>query len=63
MCADDTTIYVIGEARRNEASAKFHNWCKMNLLTPHPGKTKYMLNGSKSFVGPLDRIMLGQHNI
>ena len=65
MFADDTTIYVIGQTvdivslKLNEILSKFWVWCLNNALTPHPGKTEYMLMGGKSFVGPEQAIKLG----
>lgn len=49
MFADDTTIYVIGHnvdivsLKLNEILSKFWVWCLNNALTPHPGRTEYML--------------------
>ena len=34
-----------------------------NSRTRHPGKTEYMLIGSKTFVTPLRGIILGKHYI
>ena len=69
MYADDTTLYVIGPTvdivtiRLNEALGIFYNWCRINSLTPHPGKTEYMLIGKIKFIGPLRGIMLGDYCI
>jgi hypothetical protein len=69
MYANDTTLYVIGPTvdivtfRLNEVLGKFYNWCTFNSLTPHPGKTEYMLIGKKKFIGPLRGIMLGDYCI
>ena len=43
----------------NEILSKFWVWCLNNALTPHPGKTEYVLMGGKSFVGPEQAIKLG----
>ena len=65
MFADDTTIYMIGHTvdivslKLNEILSKFWVWCLNNALTPHPGKTKYMLMRGKSFVGPEQAIKIG----
>jgi hypothetical protein len=49
--------------RLNEVLGKFYNWCTFNFLTPHPGKTEYMLIGKKKFIGPLRGIRLGDYCI
>ena len=69
MFADDTTIYVVGHTvdivslKLNEILSKFWVWCLNNALTPHPGKTEFMLIGGKSFVGPEQAIKLGNSRI
>ena len=66
MYADDTTIYVIGPTpdavttKLNTILSKFHDWCCLNLLTPHPEKTEFLLLGSRTFVGPMQAIRFGQ---
>ena len=65
MFADKTTIYVMGHTvdivslKLNEIISKFWVWCLNNALTPHPGKTEYMLMGGKSFVDPKQAVKLG----
>ena len=67
--ADDTTIYVIGSSPDSVASTlnttlqKLSVWCSENLLTVHSGKTEYMLLGCSRFIGPLQKIKLGDSNI
>ena len=66
MYADDTTIYVIGPTpdavttKLNTILSKVHDWCCLNLLTPHPEKTEFLLLGSRTFVGPMQAIRFGQ---
>lgn len=49
MYADGTTLYVIAKspdeviAILNIILAKLYYWCCLNGLTPHPGKTEFML--------------------
>ena len=65
MYADDTTIYVIGPnpdvvaKYLNTILRKLYVWCCQNLLTPHPGKSEFMLLNRSRFVGPLQPIELG----
>ena len=67
--ADDTTIYVVGPtvdivtSRLNEIFRKFWDWCINNSLSPHPGKTEFMLMKGKSFIGPVRAIKLGTYKI
>ena len=65
MYADDTTVYVTASdpdlvvTALNKVLNKLYAWCCRNLLTPHPGKTEFMLLGRGNFVGPLQGIKLG----
>lgn len=65
MFADDTTIYVVGltvdivTLRLNEILVNLGSGAINNSLTPHPGKTEFMLMGGKSFIGPMTAIKLG----
>ncbi|CAB4044469.1 Hypothetical predicted protein, partial [Paramuricea clavata] len=67
--ADDTTIYVVGPtvdivtSRLNEILCKFWDWCINNSLSPHPGKTEFMLMKGKSFIGPVRATKLGTYVI
>jgi len=67
MYADDTTIYVAGPNPDivanvlNSVLRKLYHWCCHNSLTPHPGKTEYMLFQRGSFTGPLQGIKLGDN--
>ena len=69
MFADDTTIYVIGSSpdsvlnTLNTILQKLSVWCSENLLTVHSSKTEYMLLGCSRFIGPLQKIKLGDSNI
>lgn len=69
MYADDTTIYVIGPDPDSVANTlngilhKLSKWCLENLLTPHSGKTEYMLLGCARLIGPLQQIKLAESNI
>ncbi|KAL9950422.1 hypothetical protein ACROYT_G042915 [Oculina patagonica] len=69
MYADDTTIYVASPSPDTVASVlnsvlrKLYRWCCHNSLTPHPGKTEYMLLQRGSFIGPLQGIKLGDNYI
>lgn len=38
---------------------RLFDWCRLNLLTPHPDKTELMLLGRRSFIGPLLWIRFG----
>jgi hypothetical protein len=69
MYADDTTLYVIGPTHDlvclalNKVLLALQNWCNSNLLTPHLGKTEYMILSRSNFTGPLRAIKLGNHCI
>ena len=62
MYADDTTIYTVGKSpdivanNLNSILQSLTIWCQANLLTPHLGKTEYMLLGCSKFIGPLQEI-------
>ena len=49
MSADDTTIYTTAASldkvaeKLNDILEKLCEWCCRNQLSPHPGKTEYML--------------------
>ena len=63
--ADDTTIYVAVSfpdmiaVVLNVILQKLYDWCCLNRLIPHPGKTKYMILMRGPFVGPLQAVSLG----
>ena len=38
---------------------KLHDWCCLNRLIPHPGKTEYTILKQGQFVGPLQAVSLG----
>ena len=65
ICADDTTIYVAVSFPAmiavvlNVILQKLYDWCCLNRLIPHPGKTKYMILMRDPFVGPLQAVSLG----
>ena len=48
MYADDTTLYVVARTHDevaimlNKTLKKLYEWCCLNGLSPHPGKTEYM---------------------
>ena len=58
MCADDTTVYCIGDSveevivKLNMALADLNTWCKQNSLIPHPKKCEGMILKRKKFTGP-----------
>ena len=66
MYADDTTIYAIGKnhdvvcTMLNKILCKLYNWCCDNQLTPHPGKSEFMMLSCSNFTGPLQAIKLGK---
>ena len=49
MFADYTTVYCISDtaeksiAKLNSALCELNEWCLINRLTPHPGKSEAML--------------------
>ena len=63
--ADDTTIYVAVSfpdmiaVVLNVILQKLYDWCCLNRLIPHPGKTKYMILMRGPFVRPLPAVSLG----
>ena len=69
MYVDDTTIYAVGPIPHNIANTfnrilqNLSNWCSKNLLTPHLGKTEYMLLGCSKFIGPLQEIKFANGSI
>ena len=53
MFDDDTTIYCISDtaeaiAQLNKALHELYEWCLINRLTPHPGKSEPMLISGSS---------------
>ena len=66
MYADDTTIYAIGKNHDVVCTAlskilcKLYDWCCDNQLTPHPGKSEFMILSRSNFTGPLQAIKLGK---
>lgn len=69
MYADDSTIYVAAQNPDmvanvlNSVLRKLCHWCCHNSLTPHSGKTEYMLSQRGSFTGPLQGIKLGDNYV
>ena len=69
MYADDTTLYVVATTHDevaimlNKTLKKLYEWCCLNGLSPHQGKTEYMLLGRVKFTGPLQDIKLGNYSI
>ena len=65
MYADDTTMYVVATSpdlvimALNKILALLFEWCCRSLLTPHPGKTEFMLLSRSRFVGPLPGLKFG----
>ena len=43
----------------NKILALLFEWCCRSLLTPHPGKTEFMLLSRSRFVGPLPGLKFG----
>ncbi len=58
MYADDTTIYAIGKNNDVVCTALNKIICKLydcscdNQLTPHPGKSEFMMLSRSNFTGP-----------
>ena len=69
MCADDTTLYCIGDSidavisELNKALEELLYWCKTNSLVPHPKKCEAMILHRGRFTGPLKELTLAQHTI
>ena len=69
MYAGDTTLYVCENNHDaaimavNKILVKLYAWCCHNSLTPHPGKTEYMILGQRRFIGPLQDLKLGSSSI
>ena len=69
MYADDTTLYVAAKTHDevaimlNKTLKKLYEWCCLNGLSPHQGKTEYMLFGRVKFTGPLQDIKLRNYSI
>ena len=69
MYADDTTLYVVAKTHDevaiilNKTSKRLYEWCCLNELSPHQGKTEYMLLGRVKFTGPLQDIKLRNYSI
>ena len=70
MYAGDTTLYVSGLNNHDavimavdKIVVKLYAWCCHNGLTPHPGKTEYMILGQPGFIGPLQDLKLGSNSI
>ena len=65
MYADDTTMYVVATSPDlvimvlNKILALLFEWCCRSLLTPHLGKTEFMLLSRSRFVGPLPGLKFG----
>ena len=64
MYADDTTIYAAASSPDmvavilNVILQKLYDWCCLNRLIPHPGKTEYMILMRGRFVGPMQPVLL-----
>ena len=69
MFADDTTVFCIGNtvdevlSKIQEAIADLNKWAKDNFMTIHPAKTELMLLSKSQFIGPLQKICLGQKEL
>ena len=69
MFADDTTINAMGQNpdivanTLNNILKKLSIWCLKNSLTPHLGKTEYVLLGCPKFKGPFQKIRFGNATI
>ena len=69
MCADDTTIYTIGNTTDEVAIAlqvildQLQNWCHKNRLIIHEGKCDAVLLDTKPFIGPLKPLVWGDKTI
>ena len=69
MYADDTTLYVAARnqdevaGKLNKTLEKLYEWCCLDGLSPHLGKTEYMILGRGKFAGPLQDIKFGNSSI
>ena len=69
MFADDTTVFCIGDTadeaieELNRALQEVYNWCCVNQLTPHPGKSEAMLLCRGNPMGPIAPVLLGDPSI
>ena len=69
MFADDTTVFRIGDTadeaieELNRALQEVYNWCCVNQLTPHPGKSEAMLLFWGNPMGPIAPVLLGDSSI
>ena len=69
MCADDTTVYCIGDTvdntvtSLNKALSELNSLCLENSLTPHSAKCEAMLLMRKPHIGPLNSVTIGEDRI
>ena len=69
MFADDTAVFCIGNtvdevlSKIQKAIADLNKWAKDNFMTIHPAKTELMLLSKSQFIGPLQKICLGQKEL
>ena len=69
MCADDTTIYTIGNTTDEVAIAlqvildQLQTWCHKNRLIIHEGKCDTVFLDTKPFIGPLKPLVWGNKTI
>ena len=67
MCADDTTVYCIGDTvdntvtSLNKALSELNSWCLENSLTPHSAKCEAMLLMRKPHIGPLNSVTISYY--
>ena len=69
MCADDTTIYTIGNTTDEVAIAlqvildQLQPWCQKNRLIFHEGKCDAVFLDTRAFIGPLKPLVWGDKTI
>ena len=69
MFADDTTVFCIGNTvdevlfKIQKAIVDLNKWAKDNFMTIHPAKSELMLLSKSRFIGPLQKICLGQNEL
>ena len=61
FCIGNTVDEVLSKIQ--EAIADLNKWAKDNFMTIHPAKTELMLLSKSQFIGPLQKICLGQKEL
>ena len=69
LYADDTTTFVtsktVDEAilSLNLIAKEIETWCSKSRLTISKEKTEYMMINSRSFIGPMDQVIMNGNSI